>query len=344
MTEQLSPGEAMGRTYRMAFGFITSQILGSAVHLGIPDALAAGPATADQLAQSTRTTGSTLGRLLRALVVLGILVEGDSDRYSLTLPGRLLCSDHPASMRSSLRLSSHPAVWRAWGALADSVRSGTPAFEYVHGQPLFPYLTQDPELSEIFHTAMRSGTQQVGPQLTAAYDVSSATTVVDVGGGNGALLAAVLQAAPNAQGILYDTAEGLINAPELLRRSGVADRCRTEVGDFFQNVPAGDLVLLKGILHDWDDERCLVLLDQCRRSIATGGRLLVLEPVIPDDLQDPRASSAVMSDIAMLVYTGGQERTQAEFHDLLAAGGFTLLETTTPLSGTDVRVLVAAPS
>jgi hypothetical protein len=134
-----------------------------------------------------------------------------------------------------------------------------------------------------------------------------------------------------------------VGAAETFRRAGLSDRWSIESGDFFEAVPKGDVLLVKGILHDWDDRRCVTLLRNCRESIVDGGRLLVLEPVLPDRLDAPEAAAVVMSDIAMLVYTGGRERTRAEFQRLLAAGGFDLVEVTPPLTGFAIRILVADP-
>ncbi|WP_433517000.1 methyltransferase [Nonomuraea sp. CA-143628] len=329
---------------RMAFGYAGSQILYAAVHLGIPEALAAGALPVEKLADAIGADPRALARLSRALVVLGVVDEVAPGHLALAELGQPLRADHPWSMRSSVLLLGDPATWQAWGALTHSVRTGEAAFDHVHEQPLFDYLAGHPDLSEIFNTAMREGTERVASEVAQAYDFAGVRTVVDIGGGNGTLLAAVLAATPGAQGILYDTADGGAAAAETFRRAGLSDRCARQVGDFFESVPEGDLMLLKGVLHDWDDRRCTALLRNCRASIAMGGRLLVLEPVLPARLGTPEAAGVVMSDIAMLVYTGGWERDRAEFHALLAAGGFDLADVTPPLRGSAIRILVADPS
>ncbi|WP_432933531.1 methyltransferase [Microbispora sp. CA-135349] len=329
---------------RKAFGYASSQILYAAVRLGVPDLLAEGPAPVTRLAESTGSDRHALYRLLRALVVLGVAEEGEPGWFGLTEQGQPLRADHPWSMRSSLLLLGDPDTWRAWGALTHSVRTGEAAWDHVHGSPLFAHLARHPELSAVFNRAMREGTERIAPALPMAYDFTGAQTVVDVGGGNGSLLAAVLAATPGLKGILFDTAEGVTGAAEELRRAGLADRCSIETGDFFEAVPEGDVMLVKGVLHDWDDRRCVALLHSCRRSIAADGRLLVLEPVMPSGLGTPEAAGAVMSDIAMLVYTGGRERGMTEFRDLFAAAGFGLAEVTAPLGGSAIRALVAIPA
>ncbi|WP_157248691.1 methyltransferase [Nonomuraea typhae] len=321
---------------RMAFGHTTAQIVYAAVRLGVPDLLAEGPMPAAELADATGADPETLGRLLRALVALRVLDEPEPGRLALTPVGRPLCAGHPRSMRAAVLLLGDPATWRAWGALTYGVRTGETAFDHVHGLPLFDYLGRHPELSAIFNDAMREGTSVLAAEVPKVCDLSGARQVVDIGGGAGALLAAVVAAVPQARGILFDTAEGGAGAPEALRRAGVDGRCSVVAGDFFASVPEGDLMLLKGILHDWDDERCVTLLRNCRASIAPGGRLLVLEPILPE-------AAAVMSDIAMLVYTGGRERSREEYRELLAAGGFELTGVTAPLGGSGIRVLLADP-
>ncbi|MEV8507010.1 methyltransferase [Actinoplanes sp. NPDC051475] len=328
---------------RMAFGYVSSQIVYAAVRLGVPEALAAGPRPVADLARTLGCDPDGLTRLVRALVVLGVLDEAGEGQVLLTELGRPLCADHPRSMRSSVLLFGDPPAWAAWGALADGVRSGSAAFDHVHGRPLFDYLAESPSSAGVFHTAMREGTGSLAADIAAAYDFTGARTVVDIGGGNGALLAAVLAAAPAAKGILYDAPGGVADAPETFRRAGVTDRWRIETGDFFTTVPAGDVLMLKGILHDWDDERCLSLLRQCRDAIAPDGRLLVVEPVLPDSIRAPDAAGAVLSDIAMLVYTGGRERDENQFRKLFVASGFDLAGITAPIGGSPIRILVVHP-
>ena len=328
---------------RMAFGYATSQILYAAVATGVPDALADGPRPARELARRLECDADGMARLLRALVVLGVVKEAGPGLLALADLGRPLCAGHPRSIRSSVLLLGDPVPWQAWGALAHSARTGETAFDHSHGQPLFGYLAGDPGLSAVFNAAMQDGTDQVAAEVPKRHDFARARTVVDIGGGNGALLAGVLSAAPQAHGILFDTAAGAAGAAGALLEAGLAGRCTIETGDFFRSVPAGDVLLVKGILHDWDDERCLRLLRNCRRSIAPDGQLLVLEPVVPNRLDTAEAAAAVMSDIAMLVYTGGRERNAGEFRALLAAGGF-VLSAITPLTGSAVCILAADPA
>jgi hypothetical protein len=329
---------------RMAFGYATSQILYAAVRLGVPDALAAGPVPIEQLAGALECDPGGLTRLLRALVVLGVVEDVAPGHVGLAEQGRPLCADHQRSMRSSLLLLGDPAVWQAWGQLTHAVRTGETAFDHAHGQPLFDYLAGDSPLSGVFNAAMAEGTDRIASEVAKAYDFGNARTVIDIGGGNGTLLAAVLAAAPAARGILFDTAEGAAAAGSTFRQAGVSDRAAIEHGDFFQTVPQGDVMLIKGVLHDWDDQRCITVLRNCRKSIPADGRLLVLEPVLPDRLDTAEANGVVMSDIAMLVYTGGRERGRAEFEDLLAESGFRLADVSPMLPGSMIRIVIADPA
>jgi SAM-dependent methyltransferase len=328
---------------RMAFGYTTSQILYAAVRLGVPDELAGDAIPVEKLAHRVECDQEGLTRLVRALVVLGVVEEVGPGHVTLAELGRPLCADHPRSMRSSVLLIGDPVVWQAWGALTQGVRTGEAAFGHAHGQSLFDHLADDPDLSSVFNSAMGDGTGWIAPEVPKAYDFTGARCVVDIGGGSGTLLAAVLAAAPQARGILFDTAVGAAGAAETFQRAGLSDRCSIERGDFFEAVPEADVMLVKGVLHDWDDQRCRTLLRNCRRSIAADGRLLVLEPVLPDRLDTVEAAGAVMSDIAMLIYTGGRERSRAEFQTLLAAGGFDLADVTPPLAGSAIRILIANP-
>lgn len=328
---------------RIAFGYAGTQVLYAAVRLGVPEALAGGPMAVEKLAYEVDCDPDRLARLVRALLALGVLEEAAAGQVALAELGRPLCAGHPESLRSAVLFGGDPVLWQAWGSLTEAVRHGGSAFGHAHGRPIFDQLARDPALAEVFHTAMGDGTGSVTAEVTRAYDVSAARVVVDVGGGNGTLLAAVLAAAPDAHGILLDSAAAAERAAETLRRALPPDRWSIRSGDFFAAVPAGDLMLLKGILHDWEDRQCAQILRNCRRSIAPDGRLLVLESVLPPR-PGPAAAPVVLSDLAMLVYTGGRERTATAFRDLLASAGFALAGITAPLAGSPTRILSAVPA
>lgn len=301
----------LAKLSQLAFGYANSQVLYATVRLGVADALADGPLPAAELARQTGCGSAELARLLRALILLGVVDAGEAsdvaaaERVTLTELGRPLCAGHPQSLQSGILLQGDPAMWRAWGELSQGLRGGASAFACAHGQSLFDYIGGDPRLAAVFHSTMRAGAESLATGVVNAYNFGSAAIVADIGGGYGRLLAAVLEAAPAARGRLLDTAAGVAEASRTLHDAGLSGRCSVEVGDFFQGVPEGDVMLLNGILHDWDDERSALLLRHCRRAIAPDGHLLVLEQVRPDQLAGPEVAAAIMSDLAMLVYAGG---------------------------------------
>jgi predicted O-methyltransferase YrrM len=214
--------------------------------------------------------------------------------------------------------------WRPWEQLLHSVKTGTPAFEHVFGKEFFEYMNQDAEAAAIFNAVMTSGSTQVGVDVATAYDFSQARTVVDVGGGHGALLAAILKANPLARGILFDLPAVIKGARDLLEMEGVAERCDLMAGDFFESVPKdGDAYILKFIVHDWDDEHATAILKNCRRAMEKGKLLIVERPIPPGNL----VSRGKYSDLNMLVLLRGRERTIAEYGVLFEAAGFRLTQT-----------------
>jgi O-methyltransferase len=225
------------------------------------------------------------------------------------------------------------------------VRTGRTAFEDEFGTDFFSYLDSHPELSAMFNGAMSQGTQLTAALLPTAYDFDRFRTVVDIGGGDGTLIAAILRAHPALRGILFDTPGGLGQAEATLRQATVLDRCEIRSGDFFTCAPAGgDLYLLKSVIHDWDDERATTILGHCRRAIADGGRLLIIESVLPETVDASVSPITYLSDLNMMVNLGGRERTRADFDQLCRQAGFTLT-TVTPLPPrTPFCLIEATPS
>jgi len=333
VAERADP-QLRGFFLQLVFGYMASQVIYAGAQLGITDLLRDGPRTSDELARATRTDGPSLYRLLRGLACVGIVAEAEPRRFELTEFGALLRADHPDSVRNLTMLFCGPGVWENWGHLLDSVRTGKPAFELLDKQPPFQGMGDDPEFSAIFNEAMSEGTRQAAPGVVGAYDFSQFRTLVDVGGGDGTLLAAILAAAPGLRGVLFDLATGLEKAPERLEDAGVLDRCEIVEGDFFESVPEGaEAYLMKSVIHDWDDDRALQILRNCRRVMPSSGRLLVLEPVLPQTVdRSPETLGAVLvGDLNMLVSAGGRERTEPEFRALFEAAKFRL-NSTVPVS------------
>jgi hypothetical protein len=229
----------------------------------------------------------------------------------------------PGSVRDYAVLVGEPMVWRSWGGILHSLRTGKPAFDHTFGAPLFEYLAAHPEEARVFDAAMTGRSAAENAAVLAAYDFSGAGTVVDVGGGQGALLAAILEANPRTRGVLFDRPHVVAAARPRLEAAGLAPgRFDLVEGDFFGAVPAGgDIYVLKRIIHDWDDGRARSILRNCRAALSEAGRLLLVELVVPPG-NEP--SDAKLLDLLMLVYAGGRERTEAEYRDLLASAGFEL--------------------
>ncbi|MDQ6601971.1 MAG: acetylserotonin O-methyltransferase [Chloroflexota bacterium] len=309
---------------RLVDGYQISQAIYVAATLGIADLLTDGPRTSDALAAATDADPGTLYRLLRALASVNVLREEEGHHFSLTPLGDCLRSDAPEPVRGWAAYSGRPYVWNAWADLLHSVKTGGNAFRHLHGMDVWEYRTGHPEENAIFNGAMTALSRRATASVLATYDFARFGRVVDVGGGRGALLAALLARHPKMRGILFDLPHVVANAEQLLRDAGVADRSEVVGGDFFAAVPeGGDTYILRAILHDWEDTEATAILSSCRRAIGAEGRLLVIEWAVgpPNEGRDGK-----FSDLQMLVAPGGQERTPEEYGTLFAAAGFRLTE------------------
>lgn len=307
---------------RMTNAFQVSQAIHVAAALGIADHLGDGPRSVEDLAEATRSHAPTLHRLLRALASVGVFAEESEGRYGLTPLAEHLQTDAPGSLRAWALQIGQTYYWASWGHMLHGVRTGEPAFPDLYGTTAWKYRAGRPEEEAVFNAAMTSLSAGVIEAVARNYDFSSIEVLVDVGGGEGALLAAVLAANPNLRGILFDQPNVVAAAGRTMERAGVADRCSLVGGSFFEAVPdAADAYLLKSVIHDWDDAEAIEILRNCRAAIDEAGRLLVVEPVIqPGNAPDP----AKFSDLNMLVMLGGRERTVDDFGKLYAESGFRL--------------------
>jgi len=302
-------------------GAFVSSAVYAAAKLGIADLLVDGPKTAAALAIETETDERSLYRLLRSLASVGAFAEIAPKTFANTPMTETLRTDAPRSTRDMAIWLGEPDHWRVYGDLLYSVRTGKPAWDNVHGEPVFPYLFQtNKELGDIFNRAMTSYSHQsIGPVL-AAYDFSKASTVADIAGGYGHLLAAVLAANPNAKGVLFDLPTVLEGAPQMLDSYGVADRVQLVAGDFLSDVPVvADIYMLKHIIHDWYDDTNQKILGNIRANMPDDGKVLIIEVVVPDG-NEPHFSKIM--DLEMLISPGGIERTPLEFEELLRSSGF----------------------
>jgi len=332
-----TPGATLGR---LIVGFQVSDAIHVAATLGIADLLAEGPRTSDELAAATNAHAGSMYRLLRALASVGVFHEEESRRFSTTPMGALLRSDVPGSLRGWAMFVGRPYFREAWGHLEHSIRTGDNAFRHVHGTDVWTYRADHPDESAIFDLAMESLTGASNRALLDAYDFGRFGTVVDVGGGNGALLAALLGEFPATRGVLLDQPHVVANAAAVLERAGVADRCEIVSGSFFDEVPAGgDAYTLKSIIHDYDDERAAAILLVCRRGMARDATLLLIERIVGPPNEDPRTK---FSDLNMLVAPAGRERTLHEWDVLLTRAGLRLASATPSASG--LAVIEAAPA
>jgi hypothetical protein len=308
---------------RLATASWLSSAVSVAAELGIADHLAAGPRAAPEIAAAVGADAPTLYRLMRACADIGLFREAPDRRFTLTAAGDALRSDSPGSLRNFARWVALPADRHTWEGLAETVRTGRPAFARVHGGEVWEHFRDNPEVAEIFDNAMSELSRQVIAPAVAAYDWSGLHHVVDVGGGHGTLLAQILTTLPRAHGVLFDQPEVIEGAGSPLDAAGVRDRSELVGGDFFAQVPAGgDAYVLSNIIHDWDDEPSRRILTNCRDAMAPGGRILLVEAVVPDD-GTPDVTVKLM-DLDMLVISGGQQRTGAQFDALFQQCGLKL--------------------
>ncbi len=299
-------------------GYVVTQSLHAAALLGVADHLADGPRNADELAARTGCDATALHRLLRALASVDVVRRPEPDTFALGPLGNLLRSDVEGSLRSWVLLNGG-TLYRAFAGIAHTLHSGRPATEAVFDTDLFGHLEGSPEEAVLFESAMGEISRRWRQSAVAVCDVSWARHIVDVGGGSGEFLTALLRAHPGARGTLFDRPHVLARA-----RTGFdpASRCEFVAGDFFESVPAGgDVYLLSWILHDWDDASAMRILRNVRGAIVPDGRLLVVESVLPPG-DTPHFSR--FGDVVMLVALGGRERTEAEYADLLDRAGFRL--------------------
>lgn len=313
----------------MLRGFQLSAMITQAAELGLADRIAAGPRLVRELAAEAGADQGALLRLCRALAAFGVFALDADGRLSQTARSAWLRRDAAPSLYHAARYWTTPGNWAAWGAFGHAVRTGGCPFEAVLGQPSFDYLRDHPDEAAVFDAFMRHSPDDRHAAVAEVLDLAGARLVVDVGGGNGGLLTALLAVNPGVSGLLHDRGHVVAGASALLEAAGIGSRCRAEAGDFFDEVPAGgDVYVLCQILHDWDDARAGAILRRCRTAMAAGARLVVVERVLPELGEEGAAADPVdfLADMQMMAVLTGRERTASEFRRLLADAGFRLRE------------------
>jgi len=308
--------------WRLVTGCLISQAIHVAAKLDIAGLLKDGPKSSTELAQATATHAPSLYRLLRALASIGVFAEDEQARFELTPLAELLQKDVPGSLHAGALFIGSVFQWPPLGELIYSIQTGEPSFNHLFGMDIWEYNNHHPEAHDLFHYAMSSFSAVEINAILSAYDFSTARTIIDVAGGHGTLLAAILNAYPNIQGILFDLPQVIQQAEPVLKAAGVEQRCTITAGDMFTSIPAeGDIYMMKTVLHDWDDDHSVAILQVCQAAMPAHAKLLLMTRVVaPGNTPD----FSKFMDLNMLISMEGKERTSAEFEALLDAAGLTL--------------------
>ena len=316
------PPEAAVQMLQIISGFWVSRAVYVIAKLGIPDVLKSGPKTSEELASATNVHAPSLFRLLRALASVGVITS-EGERFAQTPLSETLVTDAPGSLRwfavSELGQEHYPA----WGNLMYSIKTGEIGFDNFFGMDVWKYFQQNPEDAAVFNDSMSGMTAAANDAIMSLYDFSSFAKIVDVGGGHGGLMTSILKQNPEAKGVLFDSPQVIEGSLSRIEAAGLGERCETVGGDFFNAVPpGGDAYIMKWIIHDWDDQKAITILRNCRNQMQSNGKLILVDCVVPES-DEPHFSKFI--DLNMLVMTGGKERTQKEFEKLLTEAGFKLL-------------------
>ena len=304
---------------QLLHGSAKTQLVYIAAKLGIAELLADGPKGSEELASRVGAHPTAFRRVMRALTSLGVFDLREDGSFGLTEQADLLRTGIPGSLRTAAIVNGEEWVWRAWGELFHNVMTGQPGFEHVFGQSIFDYFERNPDSAEPFYSWMTDVTAAEGPSVVNAYDFSGFDTVVDLGGGWGKLIAMILSAYPHMRGILVELPLVVEIAKPLIESDGVKDRCELAAMDFFKSVPrGGDIYILKRVIRDWDDERAVKILRNCRRGMDEKAKILVAEVIIPEG---PKPHYEELSDVFLMLF-GGVRRSRHEYERLMDRAGF----------------------
>lgn len=313
----------------IVYGFSISQGLYCVAVLGLADYLQDGPKTYEEIAAFAHADPGAIKRILRLLAQKGIFREDEQGRFLLTFMGEFLRTDAKESMRTEILHMLHPSSWTPWGDLLYSLKTGRAAFPKCFGTNVWEYRAQHRDVSTVFDDMTTTMSQREAEIVCQNLDMENCREIIDIGGGKGGLIAAILSRKKNLRGVLFEQSHVLTGAQELLHAAGVQDRCRIMSGDFFSSVPpGGDVYLLKSIIHNWDDEAAIAILKNCRQAMTPKARIALIESII-----SPQEPFRYLMDIHMLVIHGGKERTPEEFKILFDVSGFRLRHIVTDKSG-----------
>jgi hypothetical protein len=303
-------------------GFHVTQALHVAAKLRIADQLKDGPRSVEELAKLTNSHAGSLYRLLRALAAIGVFHEAQNRAFALTPMADCLRADSETPIGAWAEYAGSDYVWQTWGHLEHSIQTGENAFQHIHGQGIWQYRTEHPERGAVFDRAMTELSRGSAEAVIAAYDFSSFRRVIDVGGGRGLMLSAILRAHRQMRGTLFDLPGVVAGAKTVLTERGVIDRCDIVGGSFFEGVPeGGDAYVMRAVIHDWEDEEAIAILKTCRRAMTETAKLILIERIVAPPNEMPATK---FSDLNMLVLPGGRERIREEFGALLSKSGFEL--------------------
>jgi hypothetical protein len=315
---ELPPPFAM---MKMITGYWVSQVVSACAQLDVADAIAEGKTTVDAIAGRAKADRDAMARLLRTAASLGIVKRDAEGRFSTTPLGDTLRSGVPGSMRNMAVAETAPGHWLPWGRLAEAVRTGERQTPKVFGKEIFDYYADNAEEGAAFDLAMSGFSSLLAPGIAAAIEVPAGARIADIGGSQGELLTALVSAHAGTTGVLLDLPATIVRARDRIAKLGLTERVELVAGDFFTSVPSADLYVMKHILHDWNDAQCTQLLSHCAKAMRPGGRVLVIELVLPD--ADEPGLPPLM-DMNMLVMLPGKERTRAEYARLFESAGLKL--------------------
>jgi len=304
-------------------GYKYAQLLYVAARTGIADVLKEGAKASEELAQTMGLDALVLGRVMRGLGLCGFVARDDNGRFVLTSFGERFQTDAPGSLRE-WAIFMGEIYYPAWAGLLNSLESGQSAFGHIFGTGAFEYFEKNPDIGFRFNELMNGDTLKVAQIICEAYNFSTVWKIVDIGGGHGALLNVILTTYPHLSGILFDKPLALRVADQRFKTAEIQEKCRLIAGDFFVAVPTGgDLYILKGVIQDWSDAQAARILKNCRRAMKKKMKLLVIERIVPEQMDNPQ--NWIDTDLHLLVLTGGRERTLKEHERLLAGTGFCMI-------------------